>query len=182
MESHQDMEKASGAQMVPGSKATSDEAYSILVRSSASEQIAALADTTQIVLNHDEKPKNWSERRKWTITILTSLGDLVCLMSSNMMAPALPQIAHDLSTSPETANMSLSIFVLAFAFGPMILAPFTEVFGRRTVWLLCSSWYVVWNMTCGFARGKGLLVAARLLAGFGSSVEYVVSAMFRLHL
>lgn len=97
------------------------------------------------------------------------------------MAPALPQIAHDMNTTLETANMSLSIFVLAFAFGPMILAPFTEVFGRRNVWLLCSSWYVVWNMTCGFARSKGLLVAARLLAGMGSSVEYVVSLMSKMH-
>lgn len=91
-----------------------------------------------------------------------------------MMAPALPLIAKDLDTSLETANMALSIFVLAFAFGPMVLAPLTEVFGRRNVWLICSSWYVVWNMACGFAEEKGLLVAARLLAGIGSSVEFVV--------
>lgn len=64
-------------------------------------------------------PKNWSNTRKWTITILTSLGGLVCLMSSTMLAPALGKIAHDFDISQDKANMTLSIFVLAFAFGPM---------------------------------------------------------------
>lgn len=127
-----------------------------------------------MTLDTNEEPKNWTLARRWTITILTSLASLVCLMSSTMMAPALPMIAHDLEIPQESANMALSIFVLAFAFGPMVLAPLTEVFGRRNIWLICSTWYLVWNTICGFADTRGLLLAARLLAGFGSSVEYVV--------
>lgn len=176
MGAEQDIEKVSS---VEGAHESSPVDESILVIAFRCSLIRT-ANVYQVALDHDEEPKNWSQRRKWTITILTSLGDLVCLMSSTMMAPALPEIARDMDTTLEAANMSLSIFVLAFAFGPMILAPFTEVFGRRNVWLLCSSWYVVWNMTCGFARSKGLLVAARLLAGLGSSVEYVVSLIVSL--
>jgi MFS family permease len=120
-------------------------------------------------------PKNWSSARKWFITILVSLGGLVCLMSSTMLAPALESIADDLNVSQAKANMALSIFVLAFAFGPIVLAPLAEVFGRRRVWLVCSLWYALWNMACGFAHGNGLLLAGRLLAGLGSSVEYATS-------
>ena len=120
------------------------------------------------------KPKNWSLARKWTITLLTSCGGLVCLMSSTMLAPALENVAHDLNISRATANMTLSIFVLAFAFGPMVLAPMAEVFGRRNVWLLCSTWYTLWNMVCGFANSNGLLLSARLLAGLGSSAEFAI--------
>ena len=119
-------------------------------------------------------PKNWTLARKWAITILTSFGGLVCLMSSTMLAPALGKIAHDLHISQDKANMTLSIFVLAFAFGPMVLAPMAEVFGRRNVWLLTSSWYAVWNMACGFAHSDGLLLAARILAGLGSSAEFAI--------
>lgn len=64
-------------------------------------------------------PKNWPLTRKWAITILTSFGGLVCLMSSTMLATALESIARDLHISKTEANMTLSIFVLAFAFGPM---------------------------------------------------------------
>ena len=119
-------------------------------------------------------PKNWPLARKWTITILTSFGGLICLMSSTMLAPALESIAHDLNIAQEKANMTLSIFVLAFAFGPMVLAPMAEVFGRRNVWLLCSAWYAIWNMACGFAHENGLLLAGRLLAGLGSSAEFAI--------
>lgn len=122
----------------------------------------------------ENNPKNWSLARKWTITILTSFGGLVCLMSSTMLAPALENIAHDLDVSQSKANMTLSIFVLAFAFGPVVLAPLAEVFGRRNVWLLTSTWYAVWNMVCGFAHSNGLLLAARLLAGLGSSAEFAI--------
>lgn len=113
--------------------------------------------------------------RKWAITILVSFGGLVCLMSSTMLAPALEDIAHDLDISQAKANMTLSIFVLAFAFGPMVLAPLAEVFGRRNVWLLSSLWYAVWNMACGFSHSNGLLLASRMLAGLGSSCEFATS-------
>ncbi|KAF7186204.1 putative transporter [Pseudocercospora fuligena] len=120
-------------------------------------------------------PLNWSTARKWTLTLLTSFGGLVCLMSSTMLAPALEEIADTLGTSQERANMTLSIFVLAYAFGPLILAPLAEVFGRRNVWLIASVWYTVWNLVCGFAKSNGLLLAARLMAGVGSSAEFAIS-------
>ncbi|KAF5855762.1 hypothetical protein ETB97_008462 [Aspergillus alliaceus] len=85
-----------------------------------------------------EDPLNWSAFWKWSITMLTSFGRLVTLMSGSMLAPALEVISEDIHTSTETSNMVLSIFVLAFAFGPM-LAPLTEVYGRRIVWIICSA-------------------------------------------
>ena len=124
--------------------------------------------------NDQANPKNWPIARKWLITLLTSFGGLVCLMSSTMLAPALENIAHDLNVSKSKANMTLSIFVLAFAFGPMVLAPMAEVFGRRNVWLITSTWYTVWNLACGFADSTGLLLASRLLAGLGSSAEFAI--------
>lgn len=54
------------------------------------------------------------------------------------MAPVLSAIGEDLSIGDAEAQLTLSIFVLAFAFGPLILAPLTEVFGRRPVWILAS--------------------------------------------
>ena len=50
-----------------------------------------------------------------------------------------------------------------------------EVFGRRNVWLLASAWYCLFNMVSGFSHSNGLLLATRLLAGLGSSVEYATS-------
>ncbi|RAK99933.1 major facilitator superfamily transporter [Aspergillus ibericus CBS 121593] len=122
-----------------------------------------------------ECPFNWSLTVQWGLTILTSMGGLVTLMSVSMLAPALPSIGKDLKISGSEANMAVSIFVLAFAFGPMVLAPLAEVFGRRNVFLVCSAWYVVWNTVCGFAKTKGVLLAARIMSGLGASAEFAVT-------
>jgi MFS family permease len=122
-------------------------------------------------------PYNWSTRWKWAVTLLTSLGGLVTPMSGSIMAPALPAIGKDLSMGGSETLLTLSIFVLAFAFGPPILAPLTEIFGRRPVWTLASFWYLLWNTVCGFAHTKALMVSARFLAGLGASGKFAVSAL-----
>ncbi len=91
-----------------------------------------------------------------------------------MMSPALPSISHALNTNDSDTQMTMSIFVLSFAFGPMILAPLTEVFGRKPVWLISGCWYILWNTVCGFADSNGVLIAGRFLAGLGASAEYSV--------
>lgn len=96
-------------------------------------------------------------------------------MSGAMLAPALTVISEDLNTNPEETQIFLSIFVLAFAFGPMVLSPFAEVFGRRPVWIIASCFYIVWNTVAGFSKSSGLMIASRVLSGLGASAEFSVS-------
>lgn len=49
------------------------------------------------------------------------------MMSSTVMAPALPTIARALHTNESTTNMTLSIFVLSFGLGSMVLAPMVRL-------------------------------------------------------
>ncbi|EGC45672.1 MFS multidrug transporter [Histoplasma capsulatum var. duboisii H88] len=110
-------------------------------------QTSSQGDQDELLVDWDgpddpQNPLNWSMFWKWAVALLTSFGGLVTLMSGAMLAPALDSIGKDLNTSPDTTNMCLSIFVLAFAFGPMVLAPMTEIFGRRHVWIVCSAWPV----------------------------------------
>ncbi|OQD95420.1 hypothetical protein PENSOL_c020G02928 [Penicillium solitum] len=83
--------------------------------------------------------------------------------------------APTLSITESEANMVVSIFVLAFAFGPMALAPLAKVFGRRWVWILSSTWYIPWNTVCGFSHTRGQLLAGRILSGIGASAEYAIT-------
>ncbi|KAF1971757.1 MFS multidrug transporter [Bimuria novae-zelandiae CBS 107.79] len=120
-------------------------------------------------------PYNWSSPRKWFTTLLTSLGGLITLMAGPMLAPALDVIGTDLHISQAEASMALSIYILAFAFGPMVLAPCSEVWGRRIIWIVGASWYVLWNTLCGLSTSRGLLITGRLMAGLGASAEFAVS-------
>lgn len=110
-----------------------------------------------------------------------SLGGFVTYMSGSMIAPALPDISHDLEVDEVTVGLMLSVFLLAFAVGPLLLAPFSEVFGRKPVWLAAGAFYSLWSVVGGFAPNAGTLVAARLLSGIGASVDFVVSAASTCH-
>ena len=127
--------------------------------------------------NHPTNPYNWPQWRKWAVTLLTSLGGLVTLMSGTMMALALTIIGRDLQTEDATTQMTLSIFMLSFAFGPMVLAPMTGVFGRKPVWLLSGCSYILWNAVSGFSKTNGLMIASRFFAGLGASTEFAVCVL-----
>lgn len=117
---------------------------------------------------------NWPDSRKWAVTLLGSMSGLITLMSGTMMAPALSTIGNDLQLDMAAANLALSIYVLAYAFGPLLLAPSTEIYGRRPVWLVCGTLYLIFNTVCGFAQNKATMITARFLAGIGASVEFAV--------
>lgn len=97
-------------------------------------------------------------------------------MVSTFMAPALSLIAADLHMSGVEAVMAMSAYMLATAFGPLIIGPLSEVYGRAPVLHVSNIWFLIWNLVCGFADSKGLLIAAWLLAGLGASAIYSLAA------
>lgn len=124
----------------------------------------------------DSNPLLWSAAKKWTMTGLVSSTGLNRIMVSTIMAPALPAIANDLHMTSTEAVMSLSVYLLATAFGPLIIGPLSEIYGRRPVLHATNVWFLIWNVVCGFAHTKAALIAARLLAGLGASAVYVLGS------
>ena len=95
-------------------------------------------------------PRNWSPLQKWTPTVLVSyafrstvssnwfpqvsLYTLVPPLASSMMAPGLPDLALKYGiTNPTILALTLSIFLLSFAIGPLFMGPLSEMYGR--VWV-----------------------------------------------
>lgn len=84
---------------------------------------------------HDpENPKNWSQKRKWASTLTVAMFTFISPLASSMVAPALQDVARDLDVPAGfQTSLLLSIFILSFALGPLLLAPLSEVFGRTRV-------------------------------------------------
>ncbi|GKT82407.1 major facilitator superfamily transporter [Colletotrichum tofieldiae] len=121
-----------------------------------------------------EDPYNWSPMRKMSISVIISFGQLVTLMSTSMMAAALGKIGHDLGIDESTTQITFSIFVLGLAFAPFPIASFSEMYGRKPVWLFCNGFYVLWNALCPVGSLPALMVVGRFLAGSGASVGITV--------
>ncbi|KAJ3083304.1 hypothetical protein HDU99_010994 [Rhizoclosmatium hyalinum] len=121
-------------------------------------------------------PREWPRSKKWTAVAFASMYTFISPLSSSMVAPALPFIAKDLHfTSSFELSMSLSIFVLAYAFGPLFLGPLSEVYGRWKV-LQASLWFfVVFNAACGLSQTKEQMLAFRFFAGLGGSAPIALA-------
>ncbi|TRX89231.1 hypothetical protein FHL15_009929 [Xylaria flabelliformis] len=119
-----------------------------------------------------DNPIQWPQRRKWVVTNILSATGFNRILVSTIMAPALPVIAAELHMTPAESNLSLSIYLLATAFGPLIIGPLSELYGRQVVLHASNVWFLAWNLACGFAMTKELLIASRLFAGFGASAIY----------
>ncbi|KAK3687460.1 major facilitator superfamily domain-containing protein [Podospora appendiculata] len=117
-----------------------------------------------------ENPKNWPKAHKWTYTCTVSLFVFISPVSSAMIAPAMAKLGAGLAMRTEfEVYLSLAIFILAYAVGPVFFGPASELYGR--VYLLQASnlWYLAWNLGCGFAGSKAQFFAFRFLAGIGAS-------------
>jgi MFS family permease len=100
-----------------------------------------------------------------------------------MIAPALDRIGGDLHIpSGLQLQMVLSTFVLAYAFGPFVLSPSSEIWGRIPVIRYGNLVFFIFNLACGSARTKDELIAFRFLAGLGGSAILGVRSACVLHL
>lgn len=127
--------------------------------------------------NDPDNPKNWPTRQKWINTVLISTFNFISPISSTMAAPALTTIGIDLGMQSKVeVELALSIFVLAYAVGPLFFGPMSEVYGRSRVVQLSNLWFLAWNLGCGFARNSTEMFVCRFLAGIGGSAPLAIGA------
>ncbi|KAH8922957.1 MFS general substrate transporter [Atractiella rhizophila] len=91
-------------------------------------------------------------------------------ISSSMMAPGLPEIAVKYELRDQTViALTLCIFLLALAIGPLIFGPLSEIYGRTWVLHIANIAFCGFNVGCGFTDSVGGLIGLRFLAGFAGS-------------
>lgn len=122
-----------------------------------------------------DNPQNWSNGLRWRNTWTISLFVFISPVSSSMIAPAMDHLAKSLGMHTEIETyLSLSIFILAYAIGPIFFGPASEVYGRVRLLQVSNLWYLAWNLGCGFATTKGQFFAFRFLAGIGGSAPLAI--------
>ncbi|KAL8959223.1 MAG: hypothetical protein Q9183_005673 [Haloplaca sp. 2 TL-2023] len=97
-------------------------------------------------------------------------------MASTMVAPALHDIADEFDIESDVEEfLVMTIFLLAYAVGPFLWGPLSEVFGRVKVLQSANMVFLLFNTVCGFARTKQQMMAFRFLSDTGASAPQAVS-------
>jgi len=59
----------------------------------------------------------------------------------------------------------VSVYVLGFAFGPLVIAPLSEMWGRLKLYHSCSFLFLVCTIICAVSTSMNMLIVFRFLAG-----------------
>lgn len=87
-----------------------------------------------------------------------------------MFTPGIQEIADGLHTSPDTVIGATTGFVVSLGIGPLVLAPLSETFGRRTLYLTCFSMFTLLQIPTAFSPNIETMITLRTVAGFFGSV------------
>lgn len=96
--------------------------------------------------------------------------DLSVSWGASGFSPAASDFASDMGCTHQTATLGLSLYVLGLAFGPMSLAPLSEYFGRRPVYVVSYGIFLLLLLGTSFAETLGGFLVLRLFSGYFSSV------------
>ncbi|KAH7403011.1 major facilitator superfamily domain-containing protein [Cadophora sp. MPI-SDFR-AT-0126] len=81
--------------------------------------------------NDPELPVNWSSWKIWTNILLIPTFTLLTPFASSMFAPSVGNVLTEFgSTNLDLGSFSVSVYLLGYAFGPLIIAPLSEMYGR----------------------------------------------------
>lgn len=125
--------------------------------------------------NDPAKALNWPAKKKWgNIAVISSIIFLTPL-ASFMFAPGIPQLMRDFQSTDQTlAVLVVSVYVLGFAIGPVIIAPLSELYGRLYIYHVCNVRFVIFTVTCAVALNMGSLIVFRLLEGCAGSAPLTI--------
>ncbi|PON23446.1 hypothetical protein TGAM01_v207680 [Trichoderma gamsii] len=116
-----------------------------------------------------DNPRNFPASLRIFSTIAITMLAMIGTIAGSMYAPAQDTVASYFHCSRIVAVLPLSLYNLGLAFGPMVGAPLSETYGRKSVFLLSTPVFVLFLLGSGFSKSIGGLTTCRFFAGVFAS-------------
>ena len=108
---------------------------------------------------------------KWLIVLICSFNTLAASLASTVFAGPIPQIEEFFHVKEEVAILTVCLFVLGFAFGPILWGPLSELYGRQSIYLITLAGSVLFEGASVASQKNQIaaLLVLRFLTGSFSS-------------
>jgi MFS family permease len=87
-------------------------------------------------------PFLWPKWRKSMMTYISCAVTALAGYSAGEVSPASEELCKEWGISSVVYNLSITVFCIGFALAPMILAPFSEINGRRPIFVASGILFV----------------------------------------
>ncbi|RKK65785.1 hypothetical protein BFJ69_g15980 [Fusarium oxysporum] len=120
--------------------------------------------------DHDPfSPRNMPPLSKWLIVMVVCTATICVTCTSSIYTTTYTQLERDFSATRISSVLGLSTFVLGIAFGPLLTGPLSEHYGRRLIYLVSWSMFVIWTIPSALAQNMLTLIITRFFNGFFGS-------------
>jgi len=128
-------------------------------------------------------PFTWSPARKRFITWLSCAATTLTAYVAGSYTAADTQMEEYWHVSHVAITVGVTIFTTGFGLAPMVLAPFSEINGRRPMFVVTGVLFVILQLCCAVTRSYPGMLVARFFVGcmsstFSTMVGGVVSDIY----
>lgn len=153
------------------------ESSSALEAQTSNHKDEGISNLVDWATDDPERPLNWSTSAKCLNLGLVSFFRFLTPLASSMVAPATGLIIRDFDSDNETiGSFIVSIFILGYALGPLVLAPLSESYGRLPLYHINNALFTLWNLGAALSPNVGALLAFRLLSGLAGSCPVTIGS------
>lgn len=93
-------------------------------------------------------------------------ADLPPFFPLAIFAPGVPEVMSNFGSSSRTlASFVVSVYLIGFAFGPLLIAPLSEIYGRVMVYHVANVGFVIFCVACALAPSLDALIVFRFFCG-----------------
>jgi DHA1 family bicyclomycin/chloramphenicol resistance-like MFS transporter len=116
-----------------------------------------------------------TERQPTVFMPLVIVFVAVSLIGSAMYTPSLPAIAADLHAPVVSVQLTLTVYLIGYAFAQVFVGSLSDRLGRRPIMIGGFILFVLASVACSFAPDINFLIGARLVQSLGASVGVVLT-------
>ena len=118
----------------------------------------------------------FTSREKYFITFLLGLTTITSPLTATIYFPLLPLLRAHFATSAQAINLTITLYIVFQALSPAVFATLSDSLGRRPIYLITLTLYVLANLGLALAQDSyAALLILRAIQSLGASAAFAVS-------
>ncbi|KAK3714466.1 hypothetical protein LTR37_007772 [Vermiconidia calcicola] len=111
-------------------------------------------------------PQNWPLWYKGVILGVMSYSTTSVVLFSTSYTSAIPGIREDFGVSNSEGILGVTTYLIGMAIGSVILAPLSEMYGRRPIYIAALGGFILFVIPCAVAKNIETILITRFLGAF----------------
>ncbi|SMR41517.1 unnamed protein product [Zymoseptoria tritici ST99CH_1E4] len=117
----------------------------------------------------DSDPQNaqaWPLWKKSVVVAIFSYATTCVVLYSTSYTAAIPGMLQEFHVSESTGILGVTTYLLGMACGSVVLAPLSEMYGRRPIYLIVMALFILFVIPCAVATNMATILVNRFIGAF----------------